>query len=107
MASKHHYREAASMLEAVNQLSTHFNAFKSVPKICEMRAKIGTIRLMLRSSIFKDFERCGTHSRSGLVVSGTAPTKPFLCSLLIWSSLGSLLIGPSLSELVSDLTVPE
>ena len=40
----------------MNQLSTHFDTFKSVPKIAEMRGKIDTIKLMLRSSVFKEFE---------------------------------------------------
>eukprot|EP00241_Pyramimonas_parkeae_P017643 CAMPEP_0114299464 /NCGR_PEP_ID=MMETSP0059-20121206/12989_1 /TAXON_ID=36894 /ORGANISM="Pyramimonas parkeae, Strain CCMP726" /LENGTH=843 /DNA_ID=CAMNT_0001421941 /DNA_START=19 /DNA_END=2550 /DNA_ORIENTATION=+ len=56
MASKRRYKEAANMLEAVNQLSTHFDSFHTIPKICEMRGKIDTIKLMLRSSLFKDFE---------------------------------------------------
>jgi len=60
MSSKRMYREAGSMLEAVNQLSTHFDAFKNIPKISEMRGKIDTIKLMLRSSIFKDFEALST-----------------------------------------------
>lgn len=42
--------------QAVNQLSAHFDGFKSIPKISEMRGKIDTIKLMLRSAVFKDFE---------------------------------------------------
>ncbi|KAK3262239.1 HIT domain protein [Cymbomonas tetramitiformis] len=56
MSSKRMYREAANMLEAVNQLSTHFDSFKYVPKISEMRGKIDTIKLMLKSNIFKEFD---------------------------------------------------
>jgi len=40
----------------VNQLAAHFDGFKSIPKISEMRGKIDTIKLMLRSAVFKDFE---------------------------------------------------
>jgi hypothetical protein len=42
--------------QAVNQLSAHFDGFKNIPKISEMRGKIDTIKLMLRSAVFKDFE---------------------------------------------------
>ena len=41
----------------MNQLAAHFDGFKSIPKISEMRGKIDTIKLMLRSgSVFQDFE---------------------------------------------------
>jgi hypothetical protein len=46
----------ACFAQAVNQLATHFDGFKTIPKISEMRGKIDTIKLMLRSAVFKDFE---------------------------------------------------
>ncbi|GAB2220697.1 hypothetical protein Droror1_Dr00008364 [Drosera rotundifolia] len=60
MASKRQYREAAAQLEAVNQLSSHFEAYRDVPKITELREKFKNIKQILKSHVFSDFSSLGT-----------------------------------------------
>ncbi|PHT40183.1 Vacuolar protein sorting-associated protein 53 A [Capsicum baccatum] len=57
MASKRHYKEAAAQLEAVNQLCSHFEAYRDIPKITELREKFKSIKLVLKSHVFSDFSR--------------------------------------------------
>ncbi|KAE9446283.1 hypothetical protein C3L33_21818, partial [Rhododendron williamsianum] len=57
MASKRQYKEAAAQLEAVNQLCSHFEAYKDIPKITELREKFKNIRQILKSHVFSDFSR--------------------------------------------------
>ncbi|VVB00648.1 unnamed protein product [Arabis nemorensis] len=60
MASKRQYKEAAAQLEAVNQLCNHFEAYKDVPKITELREKLNSIKKILKSHVFSDFSSLGT-----------------------------------------------
>lgn len=60
MASKRQYKEAAAQLEAVNQLCSHFEAYRDVPKITELREKFKNIKKILKSHIFSDFSSLGT-----------------------------------------------
>ncbi|KAG9454449.1 hypothetical protein H6P81_007353 [Aristolochia fimbriata] len=60
MASKRQYKEAAAQLEAVNQLCSHFEAYRDVPKIIELREKFKNIKQILRSHVFSDFSSLGT-----------------------------------------------
>ncbi|ERM99232.1 vacuolar protein sorting-associated protein 53 A isoform X1 [Amborella trichopoda] len=60
MASKRQYKEAAAQLEAVNQLCSHFEAYRDIPKITELREKFKTIKQLLKSHIFSDFSSLGT-----------------------------------------------
>ncbi|KAL1314132.1 hypothetical protein AAHE18_16G167700 [Arachis hypogaea] len=60
MASKHQYKEAAAQLEAVNQLCSHFEAYKDIPKIIELREKFKNIKQILKSHVFSDFSSLGT-----------------------------------------------
>ncbi|KAF3641224.1 Actin-7 [Capsicum annuum] len=55
MASKRHYKEAAAQLEAVNQLCSHFEAYRDIPKITELREKFKSIKQVLKSHVFSDF----------------------------------------------------
>ncbi|KAF3662472.1 hypothetical protein FXO37_12433 [Capsicum annuum] len=57
MASKRHYKEAAAQLEAVNQLCSHFEAYRDIPKITELREKFKSIKQVLKSHVFSDFSR--------------------------------------------------
>jgi hypothetical protein len=43
--------------QAVNQLISHFEAYKDVPKISELREKFKGIKDMLKSHVFSDFAR--------------------------------------------------
>ncbi|RZB64290.1 Vacuolar protein sorting-associated protein 53 A isoform C [Glycine soja] len=60
MASKRQYREAAAQLEAVNQLCSHFEAYRDIPKIIELREKFKNIKQILKSHVFSDFSSLGT-----------------------------------------------
>ncbi|CAO2172453.1 unnamed protein product [Urochloa humidicola] len=56
MASKRQYKEAAAQLE----LCSHFEAYRDVPKITELREKFKNIRKILKSHVFSDFSSLGT-----------------------------------------------
>ncbi|KAJ1425360.1 Vps53-like, N-terminal [Sesbania bispinosa] len=60
MASKRQYKEAAAQLEAVNQLCNHFEAYRDIPKIIELREKFKNIKQILKSHVFSDFSSLGT-----------------------------------------------
>lgn len=60
MASKRHYKEAAAQLEAVTQLCSHFEAYRDIPKITELREKFKSIKQVLKSHVFSDFSSLGT-----------------------------------------------
>ncbi|KAL4598782.1 hypothetical protein ACB092_11G081900 [Castanea dentata] len=60
MASKRQYKEAAAQLEAVNQLCSHFEAYRDIPKITELREKFKNIKQILKSHVFSDFSCLGT-----------------------------------------------
>ncbi|PIN07297.1 Late Golgi protein sorting complex, subunit Vps53 [Handroanthus impetiginosus] len=60
MASKRQYKEAAAQVEAVNQLCNHFEAYRDVPKITELRDKFKSIKQILKSHVFSDFSSLGT-----------------------------------------------
>ncbi|XP_052197337.1 vacuolar protein sorting-associated protein 53 A isoform X2 [Diospyros lotus] len=60
MASKRQYKEAAAQLEAVNQLCSHFDAYRDIPKITELREKFKNIKQILKSHVFSDFSSLGT-----------------------------------------------
>ncbi|KAM4071352.1 hypothetical protein ACB094_11G056000 [Castanea mollissima] len=60
MASKQQYKEAAAQLEAVNQLCSHFEAYRDIPKITELREKFKNIKQILKSHVFSDFSCLGT-----------------------------------------------
>ncbi|KAI3701052.1 hypothetical protein L2E82_45695 [Cichorium intybus] len=60
MASKRQYKEAAAQLEAVNQLCSHFDAYRDIPKITELRDKFKNIKQILKSHVFSDFSSLGT-----------------------------------------------
>ncbi|KAF1895195.1 hypothetical protein Lal_00043840 [Lupinus albus] len=60
MASKRQYKEAAAQLEAVNQLCSHFEAYRDIPKIIELREKFKNIKQILKSHVYSDFSSLGT-----------------------------------------------
>ncbi|KAK3017568.1 hypothetical protein RJ639_006635 [Escallonia herrerae] len=60
MASNRRYKEAAAQLEAVNQLCSHFEAYRDIPKITELREKFKNIKQILKSHVFSDFSSLGT-----------------------------------------------
>lgn len=59
MASQRNYREAASLLEAVNQLFTHFDGYANVSKIVELHSTVRTLQEEMGGQIFADFRAIG------------------------------------------------
>ncbi|ETI39943.1 hypothetical protein F443_14530 [Phytophthora nicotianae P1569] len=59
MSSQRNYREAASLLEAVNQLFTHFDGYTNVSKIVELHKTVRTLQEELGGQIFADFRSIG------------------------------------------------
>ncbi|TDH67125.1 hypothetical protein CCR75_005336 [Bremia lactucae] len=59
MSSQRRYREAASLLEAVNQLFVHFDSYSSVIKIVELHETVRTLQEELGRQIFADFRSIG------------------------------------------------
>jgi hypothetical protein len=53
-------RSGNLVLQAVNQLCSHFEAYSDIPKITELREKFKGIKDMLKSHIFSDFSSLGT-----------------------------------------------
>ncbi|KAK7843666.1 vacuolar protein sorting-associated protein 53 a [Quercus suber] len=45
---------------AVNQLCSHFEAYRDIPKITELREKFKNIKQILKSHVFSDFSSLGT-----------------------------------------------
>ena len=57
MAQKRQYREAANLLQAVHQLSTHFAAYHKVPKIKDLRLNVERTKEELTHQILDDFAK--------------------------------------------------
>ena len=55
LPSSHHL----STPQAVNQLSAHFESYKDIPRIGELRSKVTSIKNGLRTAVFDDFSRFG------------------------------------------------
>ena len=55
MAMRRQYRDSANLLEAVNQLSAHFDGYNDIPKVAELQRKYAKIRAALRANVFEDF----------------------------------------------------
>ncbi|KAL7163412.1 hypothetical protein ACSBR2_039505 [Camellia fascicularis] len=49
---------------AVNQLCSHFEAYKDIPKVTELREKFKNIKQILKSHVFSDFSSLGTGKES-------------------------------------------
>lgn len=58
-ASQRNYKEAASLLEAVNQLFTHFDGYANVSKIVELHSTVRTLQEEMGGQIFADFRSIG------------------------------------------------
>lgn len=43
--------------QAVNQLCSHFEAYRDIPKITELREKFKNIKKIMKSHVFSDFSR--------------------------------------------------
>jgi hypothetical protein len=59
MASKRQYREVGNLLEAINELASHFHQYRQVPKIVHLTERTEQIKKDLHQQIFKDFTGLG------------------------------------------------
>ena len=55
MAQRREYSEAANLLNAVNQLSSHFEQYTGVPKVDELRKAVSDTRRALKTQVLQDF----------------------------------------------------
>ncbi|KAJ0409715.1 hypothetical protein ATCC90586_003223 [Pythium insidiosum] len=58
-SSQRNYKEAASLMEAVNQLFTHFDSYSNVSKIVELHKTVRALQEELSAQIFADFAAIG------------------------------------------------
>ena len=56
--------------QAVNQLSAHFETYKNIPRIADVRAKCAAIKAQLRTAVFDDFGRFGREGDETLYAGG-------------------------------------
>ncbi|KAK9815375.1 hypothetical protein WJX72_002419 [[Myrmecia] bisecta] len=54
------YSEAAHLLEAVQQLSSHFQSFVQIPKVAELGGRLSTLQKSLQMNVMREFELLGT-----------------------------------------------
>ncbi|DBA83910.1 hypothetical protein WJX77_004419 [Trebouxia sp. C0004] len=58
------YSEAAHLLEAVQQLSLHFQSFAQIPKVAELGGQVSTLQKSLQMNVMREFELLGTGEES-------------------------------------------
>ena len=71
MAQRREYRDAANLLNAVNQLSKHFEQYNGVPKVDELRKAVTDTRRALKAQVLQDFRDIQLPAESD--VSGDTP----------------------------------
>ena len=54
----------------MNQLSAHFESYKDIPRIGELRSKVSGIKAGLRTAVFDDFSRFGREGEEASYSSG-------------------------------------
>eukprot|EP00741_Cyanophora_paradoxa_P011209 tig00020554_g10829.t1 len=55
MGERRQYKEAGSKLEAVNGLCSHFESFKAVPRVNELRESVARMKAFLQKQILEEF----------------------------------------------------
>lgn len=58
-SEKHQYGESARLLGAVQQLGSHFQDYVHIPKIAELKGRIGALQNSLRVASLREFELLG------------------------------------------------
>lgn len=61
---RHEYSEAAHLVEAVQQLSMHFQSFAQIPKVAELAGRVSTLQRSLHLNVMREFELLGTGEES-------------------------------------------
>ncbi|GAB4819166.1 hypothetical protein N2152v2_006212 [Parachlorella kessleri] len=65
---RHEYAEAAHLLEAVQQLSSHFQSYAHIPKVAEIKGRLGTLERSLHINVLREFELLGEEAPSPLLL---------------------------------------
>ncbi|KAJ1474193.1 Vps53-like protein [Baffinella frigidus] len=50
------YKEASNLLEAMSQLAPNFEAYKAVPKVCELLSSVRALRSQLQAQVLEEFK---------------------------------------------------
>ena len=59
LAHEYQYREAANLLDAVNQLLSHFDRYTAIPLIAEIRQRVDAIKADLKKHVHRAFREIG------------------------------------------------
>ena len=65
---RHEYAEAAHLLEAVQQLSSHFQSYVHIPKVAELKGRLTTLERSLQINTMREFELLGEEAPSPLLL---------------------------------------
>ena len=76
MAEERYYREAANLLDAVQQLLSHFEPYADIPKIAEIREMVQLIKGRLTSQIHEAFDEIGALTSTVASASDIAADPP-------------------------------
>ena len=55
LSMRRQYRDSANLLEAVDELLTHFASYGDIPKIADLQKRNTTVKQTLRGMVFEDF----------------------------------------------------
>ena len=65
---RHEYAEAAHLLEAVQQLSSHFQSYVHIPKVAELKGRLTALERSLQINTMREFELLGEETPSPLLL---------------------------------------
>lgn len=65
---RHEYAEAAHLLEAVQQLSSHFQSYVHIPKVAELKGRLMALEKTLQINTLREFELLGEEAPSPLLL---------------------------------------
>lgn len=65
---RHEYAEAAHLLEAVQQLSSHFQSYVHIPKVGEIKGRLTQLERSLHVNVLREFELLGEEAPSPLLL---------------------------------------
>mmetsp|Transcript_11475 Transcript_11475/g.19299 ORF Transcript_11475/g.19299 Transcript_11475/m.19299 type:complete len:759 (-) Transcript_11475:81-2357(-) len=80
MTRERMYVDAANLLQAVNQLLSHFEGYSGIPKVDDLREQISEIRTTLRTQVFEDFNQLS--SREGTPQPSQLDTMTGACAVV-------------------------
>ena len=89
MASSYQYKEVANLLDAVNQLMTHFQKYTHISKIQTIKSRVDTLKNNLRIHVHTAFREIGqvqtdVHFKIFLLWHDDS-LQPYICCALIYT----------------------